>query len=148
MPILMTPSPTPRARPAVTGQLAVPERLRSSLGLALRVEISDEDLLEHQPVVRVLVDPLLEKAREFLHHRRDLLRPGTSGGLLDLGAYLDPAPAVVGEPQHDRHEGSAGLHGKSRGPGHHLRPLAKELHLDTTAGDVPVAGQGNELSRP
>src|SRR5215469_8893982 len=98
MPILMTRSLTLRAQPA-TGQVTIPERLRGP-GLPLRIEIGDKDLLQHQPVVRVLPDPLLENACELLHHLRDLLRAGTTCGLLDLGPDLHPAPAVVDEPQH------------------------------------------------
>src|SRR5215469_733910 len=148
MPILMTPSPALLAGPVVTGQLTVPEHLRNGPGLPLRVEISDEDLLQHQPVVRVLPDPLLEKTCELLHHRRDLLGTGAGGGLLYLGANLHPTPAIIGEPQHDRHEGSVRFHCKSRGPGHHLGPLAKELHLDAATGDIPIAGQGHEFPCP
>ena len=57
-----------------------------------------------------------------------------------------PQPASV-EPQRDRQQGGAGLHGQRRRAGHHPRLLAEEVHLDAAAGDVPV-GRAGRPARP
>src|SRR5215469_4510942 len=74
MPILMTLSLS--LRPAVTRQLTIASRRPGRPGPPLRVEVADEDPLQHQPVVRVLPDPLLEKGCNLLRHGGDLLRSG------------------------------------------------------------------------
>ncbi len=97
--------------------------------------------------LRVPCDPVLEHPRQLLGHGGDLLLPGTCPGHGNLLVNVR-APVLSLVPQRHRHQRGPGLLGKRRRAAHDPGGLAEELHLDSAAGQVSFAQQGDQAASP
>ena len=117
-------------------------------GQPRRVEVGDEDPLQHVPVL-----PGAPGCPPRRSARPPASSPPPSASCPPRRAPGSPRRSArpSRSPSNHRtagHQRRAGLHGQCRRTRHHPGLLAEELHLDAAAGDVPVGDQARRPCRP